>query len=315
MSSVLSPTDYLNPTNVAAGVAKPNLFIVGAPKCGTTSMHDYLGQHPDIFMTPNKEPRHFGADLVYDPKWTVADRDDYLGLFTEGADCAYRGESTPLYLYSHDAPRQIHAFNPDARIVIMIRNPVDMINSYHLQRINTGNEDILKLEDALAADEKKIRRAWICRQISYLEAATFSPRIEAFFSMFGRDRVHVILFDDLKDDVNRTYAECLKFLGLDSAVDVDLSVRNASRPVTGADLFLKRLYYRNRRVMGFFVKRMPAPLMNLYRRTITKFGKSRRGTGMDPALRRQLTEQFQSEIARLSTLLDRDLAHWSRGSE
>ena len=71
----------------------------------------------------------------------------------------------------------------------------------------------------------------------------------------------------------------------------------------------------NRRVMGFFVKRMPAPLMNLYRRTITKFGKSRRGTGMDPALRRQLTGQFQSEIARLSTLLDRDLAHWSRGSE
>ncbi|NLF38083.1 sulfotransferase, partial [bacterium] len=102
----------------------PDFFIVGAPKSGTTALHAYLGRHPSIFVPARKEPHFFGSDIV-SPAF-VRDRDAYLSLFAGATTEARVGEASIWYLYSKRAAREIKEFNPDARIIIMLRNPVDM---------------------------------------------------------------------------------------------------------------------------------------------------------------------------------------------
>ncbi len=302
------------------GLVRPNLFIVGAPKCGTTSMHDYLDQHPEIFMSRNKEPRHFADELEIDPRRYIGDRSTYLGLFQEGRDARYRGESSPLYLFSQTAAQRIKEFEPDARIIIMLRNPVDMINSLHLERINTGNEDLLSLQEALDAEPERregkrippTTRLKNCHV--YTEIATFSPQVQRFFDQFDRDKVHIIIFDDLKSNVQRVYRETLEFLQVDPNVEVDLGIRNQSRPVTGTDLAIKRFFTKNRKLKRLLVDPLPDPVLKFYRRLVSKTGKVLRDQQIDPTLRNRLVEQFRPEVDRLSTLIDCDLSHWSAQS-
>src|SRR5262249_50339658 len=134
---------------------KPDLFIVGAPRCGTTAMYTYLGQHPDIFMSARKEPHFFGTDFSS----PALDRDEqtYLALFTGARNETRAGEASVFYLCSRRAAKEIHAFSPSARIIIMLRNPVEMMYSLHSRHVLTGNEDINDFGTALAAAAERKR--------------------------------------------------------------------------------------------------------------------------------------------------------------
>ena len=130
---------------------KPDFFIVGAPKCGTTSLHIYLRQHPDIFMPAEKEHNHFATDLLSatDP---YCNRDQYLKLFVEAQNEKRVGESSVFHLYSKVAAKNIFAFDSTARIIIMLRDPLSWIASYHSQMVYNGDEVIADLGDALVAE-------------------------------------------------------------------------------------------------------------------------------------------------------------------
>src|SRR5438093_1590857 len=109
----------------------PTFFIVGAPRCGTTALYTYLRQHPDLFLPENKEPHFFGSDL-YHPGF-VRNLDEYLSLFLEAGNKKRAGEASVWYLYSRNAAAEIMAFCPSARIIAMLRNPVDMMYSNYCQ--------------------------------------------------------------------------------------------------------------------------------------------------------------------------------------
>src|SRR2546429_216975 len=111
----------------------PTFFIVGAPRCGTSSLASYLDAHPRIFMSKPKEPHHFGRDLEIRVR-PYASRESYLRLF-EGVDADHAGDASVLYLYSSTAPDEILALNPDARIIIMLRDPLEMIPSLHTRNL------------------------------------------------------------------------------------------------------------------------------------------------------------------------------------
>ncbi|MGH7858384.1 MAG: sulfotransferase, partial [Candidatus Binatia bacterium] len=118
----------------------PDFFIVGAPKCGTTAMNDYLAQHPDVFVPARKEMHFFGCDLVFTiPRIT---RDEYLQAFANWRGQKRIAEASVWYLYSRTAVREIREFSPAARILVMLRQPVDMMYSLHSQRIYNGTEDL-----------------------------------------------------------------------------------------------------------------------------------------------------------------------------
>ena len=123
------------------GVVKPNFFLVGAPRCGTTSMYAYLRSHPQIFMPETaKEPHYFAPEesLWYGKR--IDDLETYLALFTGARDAVRIGEASTHYLASPSAANSIYAFNPQARILIMLRSPVDLLYSLYYHRRQTGKE-------------------------------------------------------------------------------------------------------------------------------------------------------------------------------
>jgi len=131
---------------------RPNFFIVGAPKCGTSALFAYLNQHPQVFMAHLKELHFFGTDVRYPARPTL---DQYLLHFAKAREELRVGEASTSYLFSQSAAQEIRAFNPAARIVIMLRNPVDMMYSLHSEMLYWLNEDIEDFEAALEAEEKR----------------------------------------------------------------------------------------------------------------------------------------------------------------
>ena len=125
-------------------MTRPNFFIPGAPKSGTTSMYHYLRQHPQIYMSRVKEPQFFSTDLEMAEGRRICDLDAYLSLFQNAQDAKRIGEASVWNLFSRDAAQNIKAFDPEAKIIVMLRHPADLIYSLHGQFIYSMNEDILE---------------------------------------------------------------------------------------------------------------------------------------------------------------------------
>lgn len=197
---------------------KPNFFIAGAPKCGTTAWVEYLRSHPDIFISQAKEPHHFSRDF---PKWNfVPRREDYLALFEESGNARAVGEGSVRYLYSKAAAREIHAFNPDARILIFLRDQQDFLPSLHHQQLYNGDENIEDFERAwrLSGQRPAATVASCCREPSFLDYAAmgrFCEQIERYYALFPAGQIRLVAFQDWIDKPRETYCEILKFLGVE----------------------------------------------------------------------------------------------------
>ena len=186
----------------------PNFFIVGAPRCGTGSMWTYLRSHPDVFMPVEKEFYFFDSDLWAKDKrgLTLA---EYLGYFS-GADGKKRiGEATPSYLRSRRAAQAIKALSPEAKIIIMLRNPVDVMHSLHSCALD-GLEPIRIFNRSAGTGRQASGR----EQIGYREFADFPDQLQRYFDSFGLENVHTIIFDDLKRDSAAVCRGVLCFLGV-----------------------------------------------------------------------------------------------------
>ena len=208
---------------------KPNFFIVGAPKCGTTAMYEYLKQHPDIFMPVVKEPRFFGARPETRRFKT---EQDYLQLF-KGVQHEKRiGEASPSYLRAPRAAAEIQAFCPDAKIIVMLRSPVDLIHSAFFQSKASGTEEQETLEEALARSHSaETLRDGKTPRPNYLSYAHFVEPLKRYFDIFGRENVHVIIFDDLKENTPEVYRQTLAFLEVDPSFQPEFAVVNAAKQV------------------------------------------------------------------------------------
>ena len=311
---------------IADGVAKPNFFIVGAPKCGTTSLHEYLQRHPDIFMPFYKEPHFFGSDLQGSRFQQFRDRPGrYLKLFGDASGERRIGESSPWYLVSRCAAEEIHAYDPQAKIIIMLRNPVDMLYSMWSQFRYSGNEQLETFEEALAAEParrqgKRIRRAAHCvTGLFYREMVRFSAQVQRYVYRFGSENVKVIIFDDFKEDTASVYREVLEFLDVDSDFEPAFDIVNPNKEV--------RLEWLQRLIVssGFSLMLLKDRLTYLatthalapysYRTRAVKgviavYTKYERRSPLTPELRQRLGREFQDDIDKLSDLLGRDLSHW-----
>ena len=309
-----------DPTRTASrprSMPRPNFFLVGAAKCGTTSLHAYLRQHRDVFMSEPKEPRFFDTDMPSHPRWCVRDAARYEALFAGAGGYRVIGEASPSYLVSEVAPKRVREYSPDARVLVSLRNPVDFMYSLHRQFVGTCNEDLHDFAEALAAEPDRARGerippdAHYPRQLLYRHNARFAEQLERWYDAFGAERVKVVLMDDLSADTAGVFASVLRFLGLDDDPTVDLGKQNVGEQ--------KRL--RNFRLRAF-LKRSPAAMWLLsqaprsWRRRLGDAAE--RVTGervdarakLDPALRRELTEEFAPEVQRLERLLGRDLSAW-----
>ena len=294
---------------------KPNFFIVGAPKCGTTSMTEYLKQHPDIFIPEEKEPHYFGSDLEY-PRITKTEA-QYLRLFSEAQDERRLGEASVWYLFSQRAAHEIYDFNPLSRIIIMLRNPLDLIYSLHSQFLFTGNENIASVEQALEAEEDRRhgrripRLAHFPEGLFYTDVVKYAEQVERYLAVFGSDGVLIIIFDDFTNDPAAIYKATLEFLDIDPAFQPpSYEIFNPHRVVRS------KLLLTLKQVIRIVGRRVYKPLFpyseglgivkNLVRLN-TRYGQR---PLVDIDLRDRLLQMFMPEVRRLSDLLGRDLMYW-----
>jgi len=298
---------------------RPNLFIVGAPKCGTTSMYRYLREHPQIYMSPLKEPDYFCFDLNVSPYYQVDTEADYLRLFEGSESSPIRGESSTLYLYSRVAAKEIRRFAPDARIVIMLRNPIDFMYSQHRQFVMRLSEDIEDFETALRAEPQRATGATpmatteFAECLQYQRFARFSEQVSRYLEVFPRDRVKIILLEDLARDTGAVFSDTLRFLRLDDVHARDLRPYNVTAEKTASNLAAKR-YLNAHPLLRHLVSRIPLGARTRLDRAIATVWRTHvRFTEAMPArLRATLVTEFSSEIEALSGLIGRDLAHWRR---
>jgi hypothetical protein len=290
---------------------RPNFFIVGAPRCGTTAMYEYLRQHPDVFMPYRKEPVYFGADLH--KRLPYLDEAGYLKLFASSAGERRLGEATVWYLYSATAADEIKAFAPDARIIIMLRNPVDMMHSLHRHWLFTANEDIDDFAEALAAEDDRSRgrrlppRVRRPEGLQYRASARYASHVERWLATFGSAAVKVIIYDDFEADPAGVYRETLEFLGVDPEFQPDFSIVNPNKGVRSA--WIQRVTSSKQFVAT--ASKLPGPAFHLLRRVLKRMNmRPEPRASLDPALRARLTREFAPDVEELGRIIGRDLSGW-----
>jgi hypothetical protein len=299
----------------ASGPA-PNFFIVGAPKCGTTSLAATLSLHPEVFMSNPKEPHAFGSDLQF-----LRDRtppDEYVRLFKDVDGERAVGEASVWYLRSQRAPREIWDFNPEARILVLLRNPVDVLHSLHAQALRNGVEHIRDFRAALEAEpdrRRTVKRGGrYARLLLYSEAVGFASQLQRYLERFGSEQVEVVLLDDLVADPSSVLSRVQGFLRIEQRSNVRLLHRNKGRRVRS--VWLQHVSHESlalRRVSRLFLPdstrvRVAKRALGVVDRINTV---PQVRDPIDERLRAELCDRFAPEVDRLSQLLGRDLTHWS----
>jgi Sulfotransferase family len=306
----------------------PDLFIVGAPKCGTTSLYEWLKDHPEIHMSPFKEPCYFARDLALETSGYYfrygEDRERYLALFSEAGPAKRLGEASTRYLYSKDAPGLIAAEASDPRIVVMLRNPVDMIASLHAHKLGSGTEDLADLGDALAAEDERREGRRLPGNSNpllstYTDRAMFGEQLARWFDVFGRERVRVMIFEDVVRSPEAHFASLLEFL------DVDPAYRPATfaahNPAHGSRGKIAGAIARSRPVQFAMWRLVPLVIGDVRTLELTRRLAQGRlvrrpiaGKAEVPVeLRRRLEAKLTPDVERLSGLLHYDLvSRWFR---
>ncbi len=282
-----------------AGRTLPNFLIVGAAKAGTTSLYEYLRQHPDVYMPANKEPHyfvnHYGMDL-----------DSYLGLFGEGRDKAARGEASTGYLYSPESPEWIKQVLGPVRVIIMLRNPAERAFSLYNWMIMDGYEDATTFEEALrrepqrAADEAFVRNnPEFFPDYLYFASGLYFEQVRRYYDTFGEEGVKVWLFEDVVNHPQRVSTETFEFLGVDPSFAPALGLHNPSHVPWSIPL---QFWLRTRGL-----RRLPVWLRDRALRWNLKWA---RRPVKPAALLRDLRERYKPDVARLQDLIGRDLSAW-----
>lgn len=299
---------------------RPDFFIIGAPKSGTTSLYDYLSGHPDVYTSPVKEPFYFSPDVQGGLRRRFSygtDEAKYLAMFEGAGDRARAGEASTRYLVSHVAPGYIRQFEPRARVIAMLRNPVDFIYALHNERVSQGAEDVADFAAALALDDE--RRAG--RRLPpgsnplgavYRDNARYGEQLARWLEVLPAQQVHVIVFDDFARDPATEFRKVLEFLGVDPDYrPATFAVRNPSHRLRGG--LVRRLL--NSRPAQFVAHGLLPRLIgqNATSRVANRFRHSRIVRRPNPRpplaedLRRSLQAELRPDVERLSGLLGRDL--------
>ena len=296
-------------------IKKPNFFIVGAPKCGTSAMYDYLREHPDVFMPTYKEPHFFARDFEGQRLNRFRDEKKYLALFKSAQNETRIGEASVWYLYSRVAAAELRAYDPDARIIVMLRSPVEMLYSLYHQLVYTRNEDLTTFREALAAEPDRKMGKRIPRRLHtmvetlyYRDIVKFTEQIQRYFDAFGHEQVHIIIYDDFKANTPQVYQHTLEFLEVDPDFVADFRVVNPNK------------FYRNSAFQEFllmppdWIMRTGHTILPVARRVYWMLRKLNARqiprSSLNPELERELKKEFLPDIERLSELLGRDLTHW-----
>ena len=304
----------------------PNFFIVGAQKAGTTSLYHYLDQHPDIYMSPIKEPFFFDHEMG--PEGQVLGREfeghrqpprfanieEYSALF-EGVDGERAiGEATPLYIYAPGAPERIERHVPGAKSIALLRHPADRAYSAFLHAVRIGVEPLTDFAQALRAEPHRMRDGWHY-VFHYRSRGLYYRQLKHLYEVFGRGRLGVWLYEDMKEDPACITTSVFRFLEVDDTFTPDTSSKHNPAGVPASASARAAMRVTNKAVGGLRKTLAPTssvlPLAFKMRRAV--HGRiMTEPPPIDPELREDLTRSYKEDILRLEELIGRDLSAWLR---
>jgi hypothetical protein len=310
----------------------PNFFIVGAPKAGTTSLYHYLDQHPDIYMSPLKEPSYFSYEVRpenFEPRLQsqmhteeqavrryvsgsmqhkrfsgiVRDWDDYLRLFAASHHEGAIGEASVCYLWSKTAASAIAAHLPHARIIIILRDPAERAFSQYLHNLSDGAVKHSFHEHIAAALRNPANGFSVLNP--FLEFGLYAAQVKRYLDIFPAEQIGIWLYEETKSRHQEFLAEVLRFLWVDPGFALNTSTRHLEPQIprlTGISQTMRR--------NGTWAKLKsltPAPLRPLVRNVAYR---KKASVGMSPRDRRFLVDYYKHDIHKLADLLGRDLSTW-----
>ncbi|MBZ0290268.1 MAG: sulfotransferase, partial [Anaerolineae bacterium] len=294
------------------------------PKAGTTSLDHYLRQHPQIFMSPKKEPHFFCFENGL-PRFTgphddqvwrelaVTDLAAYQALFREGLSCAARGEASTNYLYYHAvAAPNIKAYLPDVRLIAVLRNPADRAFSAYQHRRRDFRDPAPTFEAALALEDERIAQGWE-PGAHYFRGGLYAAALKTYYAHFDPSQIRVYIYEqDIERDLANTLRDIFRFLQVDEQSPIDVSDRlNASGVIQSRWLRALRWLALYTDVVKGVKRILPPALVEPARRRFrqTQQASAKRET-IPPETRRRLLEHYREDIMQTQALIGRDLRSW-----
>ena len=295
----------------------PNFLIIGVAKAGTTSLYKYLEQHPDVYMSSFKEPGFFafeGQKLDFQGpaankrinKWSVTDIDSYRQMFADVENQKAIGEATPLYLYYGQSRDRIKKYVPDAKLIVMLRDPVERAFSNYVWVVQPGAETITNFADALAAEPERIKNNWSPRW-HYKAQGFYYQQLKPYFETFDSQQIKVYLHQDFVANPQAILKDIFQFLEIDDSFKVDLTRKHNVTKIPRNKTWHQFLDKPNA-IKSFFKPLLPAQFRQNVR--LRAKAKNLYKPKLDPQIREQLILEYKPDILQLQELLDRDLSNW-----
>lgn len=299
-------------------VTMPTFLIIGAAKAGTTSMYEYLRQHPDIFMSAVKEPLHFASHAM-NRRWTgpgddwlraryldLARVEDYEALFEGGTHALARGEASPIYLHTEGCAERIRAALPDARLMVLLRDPVDRAFSHFRMHLQGNRETAGSFAEAVRLEEERIRQGW-SPAFHYVRRGFYYRQLEPYLRLFPREHLRIYLYEDIVKDTAVVVRDAYAFLGVDPDFTPDTEKRY-NIGGTPARAALPTLLRGASRVTAFIRCLVPKVLRQPIRLRLKRMAEKK--IVVDPQTRADLIKEYRPDILKLQEMLGRDLGPW-----
>jgi len=300
-------------------VALPDFLVIGAPKAGTTALHTALAGHPDLYMSPIKEPKFFLTDgppptrggpgdaLTY--REHVWKREEYEALFEPAPAGTPRGESTPLYLHDRDAMRRIREMIPAARLIVIIRDPVERAHSNWTHLWSAGLEPVGDFVRACAEEDRRIADGWASFW-HYIGLGRYGEQLAHVFTLFPREQVHVIRYRQLVDDPVQTLDGICDFLGVPPGVITEVPRQNvtAHPEATRAHRAVAQLLRAGAAAGRFLPSATADTVTGRLERFLQRSSRERQPLSWQQ--RQALIPRFEADLELLERVLGADFSDW-----
>lgn len=296
----------------------PTFLVIGAMKCGTTSLYYYLRQHPQIYLHPSRKEAQFfcyegnapgflgpGDDEVN--RYIIQDIEAYRRLFEGATGQAAIGEVGTVYIYIPGSAERIHHYVPRVRLIAILRNPVHRVYSNFLHLVREQLEPCGDLAEALRREPQRIRERW-SPHWHYVQAGFYHAQLKRYLDIFDRRQIRVYLYDDYQKNPIGLVQDIFRFLGVDDSFVPDMSLRHNVAGIPRIRGLHRLLDSRHP------IKKILRPFLSSERRLAIRerlrMLNLRKPPALAPELYRHLLETYREDILALQGLLDRDLSHW-----
>jgi len=301
------------------GTKKPNLYIIGAAKSGTTSLQRYLSKHREVFFCKPKEPRFFSSKFTHFPHhglgddiadhFTVQEMGKYIDLFKDVTSEKIIGEASVDYLYYYRAAEEIKKFSPDAKIIILLRNPVDRAFSAYVHLKSAGRES-LSFEEGLKQEKNRMddnfEFIWF-----YKDVGKYYQQVKTYLEVFGEENTFIILFDEMKKDIKNIMKKIMLFLNIKPDINLVEPIKYNLSGIP-KNKTVDRIF-KNRQLQNLVKEIFPSQMIRKMGYKILE--KNLKKPILAEKARLELTDYFAKDIIKLQDLIGRDLSRWLDRSE